>query len=894
MRKKIFEFFGNLIAKKHIALLFIFLIITGLSIYIASGMKVKMSFKDLMPRDDPTVIELNRIIDHFSSSSNLIVAVSGDEDELVEFANRVAPKIAAIKPEIKRVDYTTDRDFIAQHGFMLMTTSNLKNMRDMFKDLGMLPFLTAINDNFEKTYIENDESLSDTEKEDQAVQSLDGIRSYLLTLKQYLESEQTPGKAVGEAAAERFLLGDPYYLSPERDMILLFAQPSFPIDEMDVVIPVVNRVDSLVTAELKNFSSLEGGLTGTMTLARDETIAAQEDMNYTSIISFVLIILLFIFSFRMVAAPLLSGISLIVGVIWAAALTQLVYGHLNMMTSMFAVVLMGLGIDFNIHVISAFQDARSRGESPGQSVLSMYHHSGNGIVIGALTTALAFLTMLVSRNSGMKEFGFVAGTGVLLTMLSALIVLPPMLILRERFSSKKKQQKEVKAVSFAFLGHVSEFVANHRWVTFIMTILITGFFLMQALDIKFNYNYLDLEPKGLRSVVIQDKVIDKYDLTTDMFMVTTETVQGSREIADKAKKLKSVGMVSSISSFIPSTLEQEERKPYIDAIRTDLQNERTSILLQDDITSITDELYRLEDNIIELSQLAYMGGQDKVDRKAKTITGNLELPVDQRHSLVQSIVEELDKQPEALQRLQAFQAAFKPRLHELALGMTDTSTITVDQLPETILNRFLSKDGSQYLVTIYPRQQVWDFAYLKDLQTRMHEIDPNITGMPLVFYILIQYIGQDGRLAALLTIGVIFLLLLVDFRSLKKTLIALIPLFFGAVWMVGIMKLVGMQLNILNLMGVPLILGMGIDDGVHILNRYRVEGPGKIRQTFTSTGKAVLLTTLTTMLAFGSMGFATLRGLASLGITLFIGIAACFLTTLLVIPSALAIFDRKK
>ncbi len=894
MKKKAFDFFGNLIARRHIALLFVFLIITGLSVYIASGMKVKMSFKDLMPRDDPTVIELERIIDHFSSSSNLILAVSGDEKELVEFAERVAPQIEAIKPEIKRVDYTSDRNFLSRHGFMLMTTSDLKNMRDMFKDLGLLQFLTAINDNFEKTYIEDDEGLSDSEKEDRAVQSLDGIRGYLMTMRQYLDSASIPGSTVGEEAAERFLLGEPYYLSPERDMILLFAQPSFPIDDMDTVISVVNRVDSLITSEMKHFPSLEGGLTGTMTLARDETIAAQEDMNYTSIISFVLIILLFIFSFRMVAAPLLAGISLIVGVIWAGALTQLVYGHLNMMTSMFAVVLMGLGIDFNIHVISAYQDARSRGESPGQAVLAMYHHSGNGIVIGALTTALAFLTMMVSKNSGMKEFGFVAGTGVLLTMVSALIVLPPMLILRERFGSKKKQKKEIKAVSFTFLGSVSAFVAKHRWVAFILTILITGFFLMQAMNISFNYNYLDLEPKGLSSVDIQDEVIDKYDLTTDMFMVTTETVQGSREIADKAKKLKSVGMVSSISSFVPSTLEQEERKPLIDAIRSDLTNDKTTPLNPDDKDAVIDQLYRLEDNIIELSQLSFMGGQDKVDRKAKTITGDLELPPEQRNSLVQGVVREIEQRSEAISRLQSFQDAFKPKLHEIALGMTDTATINVDQLPESILNRFISKDGSQYLVTIYPRQQVWDFAYLKELQTRMHEIDPKITGMPLVFYILIQYIGKDGRLAAMLTIGVVFLLLLIDFRSLKKTLIALVPLFFGAVWMVGIMKLVGMQLNILNLMGVPLILGMGIDDGVHILNRYSVEGRGKIRSTFTSTGKAVLLTSLTTMLAFGSMGFATMRGLASLGVTLFIGIAACFVTTLLVIPATLAIFDRKK
>ncbi len=894
MKKRVFLNLGSLVASNHISLLFVFLLVTALSMYVMTGLKVKMSFKDLMPRDDPTVIELDRIIDHFSSSSNLIVAISGNEEELVQFAEDVAPQIEAIKPEIKRVDYTSDRDFLARYGFMLTRTSSLKNMRSMFKDTGLLPFLTAINDNFEKTYIEDDEGLSNAEKEDQAVQSLDGIRNYLLTMKQYIESDEPLPTAIGEDVAERFLLGEPYYLSPERDMILLFAQPAFPIDNMDTVIPVVNRVDSLVTAGLAKYPSLKGGLTGTMTLARDETIGAQEDMNYTSIISFVLIILLFIFSFRMIAAPLLAGISLIVGVIWTGALAQIIYGHLNMMTSMFAVVLMGLGIDFNIHIISAYQDARAHGDSPAKAILSMYSHCGNGVLVGAMTTALAFLTMLVSKNTGMKEFGFIAGLGVLLTMLSAMIVLPPMLLLRERLSSRKKAEKPIKAVSFTFLGNASAFIARNRWLVAILTLLLTGFFLYQAMNIRFNYNYLDLEPKGLSSVVLQDKVIEKYDLTTDMFMVTTETIAESRAIADKAKQFKSIGMVSSISSLIPSTLEQEERKPLIEVIRDDLVKNTNSEFEPANMDAFIDELYRLEDNIIELSQLAFMGGQDKVDRKAKTITGDMELPPEKRSSIVQGLVAKIESKPDAVESLKAFHEAFQPRMHEIALGMTDTTTLTLDILPENIRNRYLSKDGKQFLVTIYPRKQVWDFAYLKDLKERMHEIDPKITGMPLVFYILIQYIGKDGRLAAMLTIAVVFLLLLVDFRSLKNTLVALIPLFFGAIWMVGIMKLVGMQLNILNLMGVPLILGMGIDDGVHILNRYRVEGSGNIKSTFTSTGKAVLLTTLTTMLAFGSMGFATMRGLASLGITLFIGIAACFVTTLLVIPAALAIIDKTK
>ena len=165
--------------------------------------------------------------------------------------------------------------------------------------------------------------------------------------------------------------------------------------------------------------------------------------------------------------------------------------------------------------------------------------------------------------------------------------------------------------------------------------------------------------------------------------------------------------------------------------------------------------------------------------------------------------------------------------------------------------------------------------------------------MPLVFYVLIQIIGRDGKIAAILTIIVVLILRLWDFKKIHLAILAMVPLIIGAIWMVGTMHLLGLQLTLVNLMGLPLILGIGIDDGVHILHRYGIEGRGKIRTVFTSTGKAVMLTSLTTMLAFGSLVFATYRGLGSLGIALFIGVGTCFLTSVIILPALLGLMEKK-
>jgi len=312
-------------------------------------------------------------------------------------------------------------------------------------------------------------------------------------------------------------------------------------------------------------------------------------------------------------------------------------------------------------------------------------------------------------------------------------------------------------------------------------------------------------------------------------------------------------------------------------------------------SELIDELYRLEDNLIEMSQLAYMGGQDKIDAKVKEVIGDLNLPAKQRKSIIGKLVNSIENAPEtSLQNLAFFEKEYVPSYRAMAIKMCNTEKLSVEKLPDDIAGQFLSADKQHYLTTIYPKEQTWNLSFLASFSKQMHKIDERVTGMPLVFYILIDYIGRDGTTAAILTLILIFVLLFVDFRSLKFTLLTMIPLVIGAVWMVGAMHLLGMKLNIMNVMAVPLILGIGIDDGVHIIHRYRIEGKHKLHTIFSSTGKAVLITSVSTFLAFGSMGFAASKGIASLGITLSIGIITCYLTTVIILPAIIALLDKHK
>lgn len=894
MREKLLTAIAKLAERRPFLMFAVALVITAIAAGLATNLKLEMHFKNLMPQDHPMVEEFNQIIEDYSTASLIIIAARGEEGELKQFADELAPKIEAMTEYVQRVDYKLERDFFLQHGFMLQKAKELKNSKDIFKDLSLLPFLGHLNDNFEKTYVYDEESISTKEKENNAVMFLDGIRYWLKTMEEYAVDGDTLDSNVAKMAVDRFLIGDDYMISQDKDMLLLLAQPTFTINDIDIVIAAEDSIDAVIAEVAEEYPSIFAGTTGTMALARDETVAVGDDMYLTSIVALLLIIALFILSFRMWLAPLLAGISLLMGVLWTAGFAAVTLGSLNIMTSMFAVILIGLGIDFSIHIITVYSESRAGGHSVGEALHFSLLRSGKGIITGGLTTGCAFLTLTISKTAGMSEFGIIAGSGVIFCMIATLFALPAMLSLRDKLLVKFRQEKyRAKSTSFGFLGGLGEAISRKAVLVLTGATVVTALLFYSALNITFDYNYLNMEPVGLTSIKLQHEMEQEFDVTPDFAMITAASVEEARRITEAAKDLKMIGMVTSISEYVPSLEQQQRRTPHVQEIREHLEhNRKLTPLAENEIGQLFDELYRLEDNVIELAQLAYLGGQDKVDEKCRGLIGDLEDP--ENETMIASLIDELSADgAKTVRNLNLFQNQYEPYLRQAALGMASLEHIDVGSLPQNILDQFVSKDGSKYLVTLYPKESVWNLAFLERFTAQMQKLDRRVSGMPLVFYVLIQIIGRDGKIAAILTIIVVFLLLLWDFKKIHLAILAMVPLIIGAIWMVGTMHLLGLQLTLVNLMGLPLILGIGIDDGVHILHRYRIEGRGKIRTVFTSTGKAVMLTSLTTMLAFGSLVFATYRGLGSLGIALFIGVGTCFLTSVIILPALLGLMEKK-
>ena len=929
-------------------MLVIALIITFILTAAAGQLTVTMRTSDLLPENDPKVVQFNRIVDEFSTASNLIIVVQGEEQGIKYFADALAPKIEALRDSsqnerfqedidklnkkitklknqtgkerkieglleeidelqkridmklFQRVNYKVDLDFIRDHGLMLVKAEDLKNTKDVFFDSNLIGLIKNYNDSMEKEYIGQEESISTREKEDGAFVFLDGIQGLIQTMKDAGLGEELSPEDI-KYTADKLFLGEPYMLSYDKTTLLLVALPNFTLMDRDLIMTGVKTVQATVDDLLKDNSDIQAGLTGGLAREHDETVYSQQSLGYTTIIALILILLMLMISFRMWIAPVLAVANLIVGLIWAMGVAFLVVGQLNMFTAMMSIVLLGLGIDFSIHIISSFTEWRAAGDNISTAMNKTFQKSGKGILTGGVTTACAFLTLIISQTRGFREMGVVTGLGLLSIMLATFFFLPSLLVFRERRVDKKRERKPAASLStqrditFKFLGKASQWMTRKYVFTIVAAILITTLMAWSAFQIEFDRNYENMEPKGLKFMELGHLIMEKFEMHTEYSLVLADSLEESREFSEAYRKQSSVAMTDDISLFLPSTEQQGKRIPHIQEIRDKIEGIPIKESITDEESSFfLQQIDRLRMNIMEMQDMAFIGGQDKVDNKCKLIVGDPDDP--NSPNLISEFLQEYEKdKSQFTAALSRFQNDFSPYFRDSILRMSSTEGFKLEDLPDSILDRYSNANRDQFLISVYPSGNIWADPEVLDRHVEdLYSITDKATGGGPLINALLSIFGRDGRNAVLLTLAVVFLLLVADFRSIRNALIAMVPLGVGLFWMVGIMNLVGMKLSIMNVMGLPLIIGIGIDDGVHIMHRLIHEGEDRIHTVFSSTGKAIFLTSVTTMLAFGSLVFSVMPAWAQFGSALFVGVGTCFLTTVIVIPGLLGLTAKKK
>ncbi len=409
---------------------------------------------------------------------------------------------------------------------------------------------------------------------------------------------------------------------------------------------------------------------------------------------------------------------------------------------------------------------------------------------------------------------------------------------------------------------------------------------------------MQLEPQHMPSIVNYKKIMEKYDISPFHSMVIAENIEEARKLTNKLEEEPMVAEINSIAYFIPAEEEQKARLALIEEIRNMPERYTNYDYSVEDVEAFAGEVQRLEWNIIEMGDLsvAGLGENNKIVKKRNRMIREIFGAETGKpgKEVFQKLISLVESDPQLYaKRLSRLDAYFVQAMDRNVNAMTQVNRkITVADLPESITKGLMAENGERNLVLIYPQKGIFD-----DLQSTMHfnealeEIAPGITGSTQILVTWLEEINQTLWKAALFIFGTVILFLLLNFRSILYTIFASVPLLVGLIWMMGVYPLVGFKLNFINVLMIPLIIGMGIDFGIHIAHRFRTEG--NIETTYRYTGKAVFLSALTTMIGFGSLGLiASFPSIASMGVILFFGIASTLLTTLIILPALFGLLKK--
>ncbi|MBB6480704.1 MMPL family transporter [Spirochaeta isovalerica] len=881
-----------------------FLIILGITAVMGVGLsilKADMTFYSMLPENTSQVKDMKKIIEDFPAASSILAVVDArDIEDPVEAEKQVKMGIDAIvarlseeqfSDSVVRVTGKTDLDFFKKHGLMFTEEKDIKRFSRMYGDLNLVPLLTAVNDDFEREYAGDGDKLSDDQQ--MAVGMFRGLDQLLGVLDRSARGGSVSSSEV-DAALDNWLFGETYILSKDNRMGIALIEPTFSMNDYFYLAPYVNSIEDAVK-DVGNDLGIKTGLTGILVVGRDEMVTGEQGIVLSSVLALAAILILMILTFRMFSVPLISGVPLIIGILWTMGMSGFVIRKLNMMTAMYLVALMGLGIDFAIHLLTAYRQERDAGLDFYDAIRHAIEKSGSGILTGGLTTAAAFFALVIAETQMIRELGLVAGMGIVCELLAMLLIIPPMLGFREYRRVKKGKGehslfKKINIRSDAASGIGALLVKAPLLISGLM--LAMGlFFALKAPGVSLETNLMKMEAEGLESIELQDVLVDEFGMAPDSLSIISHDPAEVKDLSDRLEDLSSVKMVDSIGDYYVPPEEGARRGALIRDFASELDSEKPADRV--DSEGLLEELYRLEMNMMEMGDLAYLGNMHKLLNTIGTVTGVSAEGDKIGESNFDRLFATLESGEGDAAGLEALQSTLVPLLKGKLEAMASDEPVSFDMLPANLRDSYISKDKSSYLLNVIPTENPWEGDFRTIYQQQMNTVTDRGTGMLLAGDQLSFMAEKDGVLSAIVAIIVVSLILLLDFRNIKLVVLTMTSLLLSFLTLFGFMAVTGIKFDFLNIIVVPLLIGIGVDDAVHINHRYLLEGKGKMKTVIGKTGTALLITTLTTMVGFGSFIPSPMRAMRSTGIILPIAMAIAFLFSVLFHPGMLILLSEK-
>ncbi len=696
------------------------------------------------------------------------------------------------------------------------------------------------------------------------------FRNIATTLKTHETEERRP-------LSWQILFQEEISKNSYREFIIL--QPRLDFDQLFAAEHIITTVQQAAQIlDLENRFSAQLRITGDVALSHEELNSAMRGAQNAGIFALLGTMIILFIALRSIGSVTTVLISLILGLILTAAFATRAVGHLNLISIAFAVLYIGLGVDYAIHLLLRYAELKQNHPSGKERfnteiLLIAGHDTGRSLVTCALTTAIGFYAFIPTTYNGVAELGLISGTGMLISLVVTLTVVPAL----QRFLPVKPQSfhsgKIVTLLSARWL---------HRPKTIFWITVSTALASVATLPyVKFDPNLLNMnDPKGEAVQTFRELLADT-EQTPWFATILVDSQQEAERLAPVLAALPEVDKVISITDFIPDA--QDEKLALLDDIALALGPDFfTEIALEQTHHTVTQQrtvlqsLHRsLKHFVAEKPDHPTTPAARELDSSIQELLSRLDtLDTSQATKLLNEIGHDLlGLLPETLVRLQTALSA---------------QAFDIQALPESFRQRWQSETGN-YLVVAYPASNIDDNQALRRFVRAIQQHAPQASGTPIVILEAGEAIVAAFIQAFSLTLIGVLLALLWLLRNIISTLLILAPLLLAALFTVAATVVLQVPFNFANVIALPLLLGIGLDSSIHmVLRSHHHLANQSLLQT--STAHAILYSAITSVASFGSLAFSSHLGTASMGLLLAMGLLFILICVFLILPNLLRIF----
>jgi hopanoid biosynthesis associated RND transporter like protein HpnN len=568
-------------------------------------------------------------------------------------------------------------------------------------------------------------------------------------------------------------------------------------------------------------------------------------------------------SIRLVAAVL---VSLLTGMILTTVLALVFIGPFNLLSVAFAVLFMGLGVDFGIQFCLRYKEESYHAATHPVALRRVAAGLGGALSLAASAAAISFFSFVPTHYAGMVDLGLISGTSMLVALLAILTVLPAFLTVWP--------PGEVERPVMSLERHVS--IGRHpihrygRWIVGVSLLLCLGAVPLMT-KVRFDFDPMHMIDPRSEGVVVFRELLRDGRTSPYRIEVLAHDLTAAGQLASRLERIPEVSRAVTLASFIPSR--QEEKLAVLENLR--LLVPPFSLRISSNPPAPGPDLLaamgRFESG---LRDLAERDARDEMRRSATSLSTALERFRAQSKDRAQSLVELQSR----------IMGGLPAEMNRLALALT-AGPVSLESLPQELRTRYVAADG-RARVEVFPEGDLSDESAMERFVSAVQAQAPQAVGAPVMLVEGGKAVAGAFREASIIALILIVGLLLMVLRRWIDMALIMVPLLLAAAFTVAIMTLSGLPFNLGNIVVLPLLIGLGVAFAIYVVARWR-QGMDIQHLLQTSTPAAVFFSGVTTLSAFGSMAISSDPGMASLGRTLALALLMVLLCTLVILPAML-------